>query len=262
MRRRPPSARSRRWKGRICNQFKKGSYSLIFGSFFPPTRQFWIGKTDSNNHKWRGENEAAAIGWKQAGAPELPFPPNPERKGPAPAAPISTTTTTRNAFRAVSLPGWRGGRGGARGRGSRARRSCSRGSTCCTRSCARPRGSCIGRRSSWTAAASATAATAGSPRRRRTRRRPAVARHEHAFNPTSPLKPIKNQETEQLNNHHQVNYLPWRLCSSAREGSRDRWPSRRRRTEAAECGAEGRGRTGGAAFAGKHSAGAASGEPL
>jgi len=242
------------WNRRIrCLPVQGSQLSLILGFF--PTRlrkdwplQSWTQRTTSLSEG--GETERSAFGWKLA-AVSLEG-----EKGPGAGC---SNPTARNA----SSPGWRGGRGGRRGTGSRARRSCSRGSTCCTRSCARPRGSCIGRRSSWTAAASATAATAGSPRRRRTRRRrPAVARHEHTFNPTSPLKPIKNQETEQLNNHHQVNYLPWRLCSSAREGSRDRWPSRRRRTEAAECGAEGRGRTGGAAFAGKHSAGAASVEPL
>jgi hypothetical protein len=47
-----------------------------------------------------------------------------QKKGPAPAAPIP------------SSPGWRGGRGGRRGTGSRARCSCSRGSTCCTLLCA------------------------------------------------------------------------------------------------------------------------------
>ena len=174
------------------------SVILILGFF--PTRlrkdwplQSWTQRTTSLSEG--GETERSAFGWKLA-AVSLEG-----EKGPGAGC---SNPTARNA----SSPGWRGGRGGRRGTGSRARRSCSRGSTCCTRSCARPRGSCIGRRSSWTAAASATAATAGSPRRRRTRRRrPAVARHEHTFNPTSPLKPIKNQETEQLNNNNQpVNY--------------------------------------------------------
>ncbi|CAL9052966.1 unnamed protein product, partial [Musa banksii] len=60
-------------------------------------------------------------------------------------------------------PGWSDGRCDARGRGSRGRRSCSRDSTYCTRSCGRQRAACIARRSSSTAAGAATAATAPPP---------------------------------------------------------------------------------------------------
>ncbi|CAL9156644.1 unnamed protein product, partial [Musa hybrid cultivar] len=60
-------------------------------------------------------------------------------------------------------PGWSDGRCDARGRGSTGRRSCSRDSTYCTRSCGRQRAACIARRSSSTAAGAATAATAPPP---------------------------------------------------------------------------------------------------
>jgi hypothetical protein len=120
----------------------------------------------------------------------------------APANPMPRRKKCRGLL--ACSPGWRGGRGGRRGTASRARRSCSRGSTCCTRSCASPRAACIGRRSSSPAAASAMAATAGSPPRRTPLLLPA------AFDPTPPLGSINQPRKKKATTNKPIEPTPAR----------------------------------------------------
>jgi hypothetical protein len=195
-------------KRRIRCQFKKKSL-ILFSVFSPNACTEKRGRCVGLRPE---RNKLRLFRWKQGSRPELPFL---SKKGPGGVRsnPTLTSATFFSSVRVPGSPGWRGGRGGTRGTGSRARHSCSPGSTCCTRSCARPRASCIDRRSSSTAAASATAATAGS-QPRRTRLPPAAIRN------------FRTRTTKKTEQEKGKNRVGWALHRGAASGSVD--PERRR----------------------------------